>query len=289
MTYNRLNSTEISGRFISSTQGCVVGSSESLPNADKYENGVVMQYLGPATADLIPNHLYRCTSDGTTYFWKDVTPVVDVEYAPDRAIGTDGNGLIIATDVTTQELGTLSDARANIQTQLDNLDAKIDDRESFLQSEIDQNYATLDDKMDHITDGLDERFDQKVDKVEGKGLSEADFTEREKYKLSSIEFGAQVNTIDEIMINNVTVQPHDRIVNLPLLEGKQYPIQQLVAGQMTEVKHNLIRPVFFAQVRDSAGNVISGSMKIDTVVVDFTPDTSAVNCTMFVICGGIDD
>jgi len=41
-------------------------------------------------------------------------------------------------------------------------------------------------------------FDNKVDKVAGKGLSEANFTSAEKTKLSAIQEGAQVNTITGI-------------------------------------------------------------------------------------------
>ena len=43
----------------------------------------------------------------------------------------------------------------------------------------------------------------KVDKVEGKGLSENDYTDTEKSKLAEIESGAEVNIIDGVIINGV--------------------------------------------------------------------------------------
>jgi len=47
-------------------------------------------------------------------------------------------------------------------------------------------------------DGL---LGNKVDKVEGKGLSEADFTSTEKTKLAGIAEGAQVNVIESVKVN----------------------------------------------------------------------------------------
>ena len=41
-------------------------------------------------------------------------------------------------------------------------------------------------------------LDQKVDKIEGKGLSANDYTDAEKAKLSGIEAGAQVNTVTSV-------------------------------------------------------------------------------------------
>lgn len=47
--------------------------------------------------------------------------------------------------------------------------------------------------LNNIEDGIEELQAQKVDKVSGKGLSEADFTSAEKTKLAGIAAGAEVN------------------------------------------------------------------------------------------------
>lgn len=57
-----------------------------------------------------------------------------------------------------------------------------------------------------IADSLQPLFDEKVDKVDGKGLSENDFTDEYVDKLDSIETGAQVNLIETISVND-DVQP----------------------------------------------------------------------------------
>ena len=47
----------------------------------------------------------------------------------------------------------------------------------------------------------------KVDKVQGKGLSEEDYTSTEKAKLTNIQANAQVNAIDSVSVNNTALTP----------------------------------------------------------------------------------
>ena len=58
-------------------------------------------------------------------------------------------------------------------------------------------------------------LDNKVDKVEGKGLSTNDFTTTLLDKLNGITAGAQVNTIDEVKINGTLLSVVDKSVNIP--------------------------------------------------------------------------
>lgn len=60
-------------------------------------------------------------------------------------------------------------------------------------------------------EGLDELLADKVDKVEGMGLSANNFTNEYKTKLDEIAAGAQVNTIESIKVNGTIVE---------ILEGK---------------------------------------------------------------------
>ena len=50
---------------------------------------------------------------------------------------------------------------------------------------------------------LTEDLSNKVDKVEGKGLSTNDYTREDKEKLASIDYGAQANIIEHIFVNDV--------------------------------------------------------------------------------------
>lgn len=55
-----------------------------------------------------------------------------------------------------------------------------------------------------VTDALDAAITNKVDKVDGKGLSTNDYTTEEKSKLAGIAAGAQVNTITGVKGNSET-------------------------------------------------------------------------------------
>lgn len=54
----------------------------------------------------------------------------------------------------------------------------------------------------------------KVDKVDGKGLSDTNYTTIEKNKLNAIDEKAQVNVIEAIQKNGVTVNPTNKTVNI---------------------------------------------------------------------------
>lgn len=63
---------------------------------------------------------------------------------------------------------------------------------------------------------LTQALENKVDKVEGMGLSERNFTSSLLAKLTSIEEGAQVNIIEGIRINGIAATITDKIVDLPV-------------------------------------------------------------------------
>lgn len=68
--------------------------------------------------------------------------------------------------------------------------------------------------LSHFWQGLKQKLASKVDKVEGKGLSTNDFTTAEKNKLSNIEAGAEVNVIETIQVNNQSLTPTGKAVNI---------------------------------------------------------------------------
>lgn len=54
----------------------------------------------------------------------------------------------------------------------------------------------------------------KVDVVSGKGLSTNDYTSAEKTKLAGIATGAQVNVLEGVQKNGVSISPTNKIVNI---------------------------------------------------------------------------
>ena len=56
----------------------------------------------------------------------------------------------------------------------------------------------------------------KVDKVEGKGLSDENYTSDEKSKLSGIASGAQVNVLEDVKVNGTTLTKDGKAVNIDL-------------------------------------------------------------------------
>lgn len=78
---------------------------------------------------------------------------------------------------------------------------------------------TVSDAVDAAKTELQGNIDDKVDKVDGKGLSTNDYTTAEKTKLTGIAEGAQVNIIEEIQVNGTKVTPSGKKVNVSVPTG----------------------------------------------------------------------
>lgn len=63
---------------------------------------------------------------------------------------------------------------------------------------------------------LQGKIDDKVDKVEGYGLSKNDFTDDFKTKLTGIEAGAEVNKVIDVTVNGTTAVGADKIAKIDL-------------------------------------------------------------------------
>lgn len=70
------------------------------------------------------------------------------------------------------------------------------------------------DGLIHFWQGLKSLLSNKVDKVDGKGLSANDYTTTDKTKLSGIESGAEVNVIDTVKVNNQALVPTGKTVDI---------------------------------------------------------------------------
>ena len=78
-------------------------------------------------------------------------------------------------------------------------------------------HVTLE-QIDAITNAIAVKEATKVDKVEGKGLSEADYTNTEKTKLQGVAEGAQVNVLEAVKVNGEALEITEKGVNIDLSE-----------------------------------------------------------------------
>ena len=78
-------------------------------------------------------------------------------------------------------------------------------------------HVTLE-QIDSITDAIAAKEATKVDKVAGKGLSEADYTNTEKDKLAGVAEGAQVNVLENVKVNGEALEITEKGVNIDLSE-----------------------------------------------------------------------
>ena len=78
-------------------------------------------------------------------------------------------------------------------------------------------HVTLE-QIDSTTDAIAAKEATKVDKVEGKGLSEADYTNTEKNKLAGVAEGAQVNVLEAVKVNGEALEITEKGVNIDLSE-----------------------------------------------------------------------
>lgn len=69
--------------------------------------------------------------------------------------------------------------------------------------------------LSYFKSKLDLLFANKVDKEAGKGLSSNDYTSEEKTKLAGVATGAQVNTLEGIQVAGTTINPVNKIANIP--------------------------------------------------------------------------
>lgn len=73
-----------------------------------------------------------------------------------------------------------------------------------------------DENLLYVWQKVKSKLNEKVDKVDGKGLSSNDYTSTEKAKLAGIANNAQVNTLEGIQVNGSTITPTNKIANIDL-------------------------------------------------------------------------
>ena len=141
----------------------------------------------------------------------------DVSALPDTTVIPSIEGLATETYVDNKVAGLVDSAPAALDT-LNELAQALGE---------DPNFATT----------ITNEISKKVDKVTGKGLSTNDYTSDEKSKLASIEEDAQVNVIETIKANGVTLAIDNKTVTIP-----DYPVKS-VDGEIGKVVLNDVKYV----------------------------------------------
>ena len=107
--------------------------------------------------------------------------------------------------------------------------------------------------LSHFWSKLKTLLNNKVDKVDGKGLSTNDYTANEKTKLSGIETGAEVNIIETITVDGKTITPSStRVVNIDL------------SSYATDTEVDNIRK----DLQDKIDAVEAGGISLETSITD---------------------
>ena len=146
MSYSRLSDYSVDGTVLSSRQGIFIGVVETMPDAS-LASGVTVLYEGAET-DYEAGKFY--SSDGTSWSVATVSQslqdaldskqdvvtgavstVVADDLTANRTVVSDSDGKIVASGVTSTEVGYLSGVTSAIQTQIDSLLAAVGETTSF--------------------------------------------------------------------------------------------------------------------------------------------------------------
>ena len=115
-------------------------------------------------------------------------------------------GSRLITDAEGTKLAGIEEgAQVNVINSINESEFSLDESKTLSVLSIPQS------KVSNLTTDLG----NKVDKVEGKGLSSNDFTDSLLEKLNGITAGAQINIIDEIKVNGTALEVTEKAVNIP--------------------------------------------------------------------------
>lgn len=133
-----------------------------------------------------------------------------------------------------------------------------------------------------------EEVSDKVDKVEGKGLSSNDYTDTEKEKLGAVESGAQVNVLETIKVNGSALTATDKGVDIDLsdyattddVDGKVDKVEGkgLSANDLTD---ELLAKLNSAVTSDNLTQVVAEAGHIKFSFVDELPEEGETNIIYF--------
>lgn len=112
----------------------------------------------------------------------------------------------------------------------------------------------------------------KVDKAEGKGLSDENYTTSEKSKLSGIETGAQVNVLEDVKVNGSSLSKNGKSVNIDLTGYETKAGAKGYAKSLEVALNNSTYEIIFT-LKDADGNTLS------TQTIDLPSESAVVGGT----------
>lgn len=126
---------------------------------------------------------------------------------------TDSLAKSLQQEVNDRTLGdtNLTASLQSEQQQRSNDDTALGHRIDDLSDRVTQEVGTINQNIQDTVDKIDTQLDSKVDKVDGYGLSENDFTDELKAKLESIEMGAKVITKVSELENDLGYQTEAQV------------------------------------------------------------------------------
>ena len=102
---------------------------------------------------------------------------------------------------------------------IENLSKEIDSNKTAIQVLNGDGDGSVAKAISDTKNDLESKIKNKVDKVDGKGLSTNDYTTEEKSKLENIAENAQVNIIESVSVNGVALSVNNKSVNISVPTG----------------------------------------------------------------------
>lgn len=138
----------------------------------------------------------------------------------------------------------------------------------IVNSDISENANISQDKID----GLAAALADKVDKIDGKGLSTNDFTDEYKEELDNLDPNAQENVIEHIFVNNSelnieTISGNQKSVNIPVPEFSSEDLERLATAEA-----NIIENIFINENEEPLTPTTIHDLP-KSVKIEFTPYT----------------
>ena len=235
---------------------------------------------------LVPNNLIKAYVDnavaglsGAMHFVGDATVVINNNSSVDPRINGYNFSQALPGDVITYDAKEYVWTGSNWRVLGDETSYAV--KGSIRDADIADNAEIQQSKIA----GLDTTLNTKVDKVSGKTLTSNDFTDELKDKLDDIEEGAEVNTIEHIMINGTEISPTivdgiSRTVNLQISEFDDAS-QTKLAGIAAHAEVNKIEKITYDGVE-----IVPDENRVVAITSD--PHTDHINKIEQIFINGVE-
>ena len=243
----------------------VVDTALNSTSTNPVQNKVINTKINSIQSDINSKVPSTRTVNGKALSANITLSASDVGALPNTTVIPSIDGLATETYVNNKVAGIVDSAPATLDT-LNELAAALGD---------DPNFATT----------VATQIGNKVDKVDGKGLSTNDYTTAEKNKLSGIAAGAEVNqnAFSNIAIGNTTIAADSKTDTLTLVAGDNVTLTPdatndkiTIASKDTVYTH----PSYTARTGVPTENqtpAFGGTFKVSQPVSDATGHITAIN------------